>query len=277
MAQTYNLGKVSVTPRGAFNASTAYEQLDVVTYSGSSYLVLQSVTGVTPPNATYYQLIASKGDTGSNGQSPTISVGTVTYSGDTATVENVGTNINAVFDFNFPENSIIVTLTYDEQLDEWESDTPVEDIYAEASKGNKVYSYNGSTYYELGWCDVDYASFTAVYADDGLGTSSYDITNDAVYYYERSVNQIIQDNIEPRYVSESNSHTLNTDYLTIYGDFNSGRAVIISVNKDNASYFSSRVIAVSQEGQYYYVYALEGVSVVCWRANSQASYPVRAS
>lgn len=103
MAQTNNIGKVSLTPRGAYNASTAYEYLDIVTFNGASYIVLQSVIGVAPPNATYYQLIASKGDTGANGQSPTISVGTVSSSGDSVSVENTGTAVNAVFDFTFPD------------------------------------------------------------------------------------------------------------------------------------------------------------------------------
>lgn len=44
------LGKVSVVPRGDYNASTAYTALDIVGYSGGSYMALKPVTGVTPGN-----------------------------------------------------------------------------------------------------------------------------------------------------------------------------------------------------------------------------------
>ena len=44
------LGKVSVTPRGDYNAGTTYYALDIVGYQGGSYLAMQQVTGVTPSN-----------------------------------------------------------------------------------------------------------------------------------------------------------------------------------------------------------------------------------
>lgn len=113
MSQQYNLGKVALTPRGAYNANAAYEKLDIISNNGSSYLVLQSVTGVEPPNATYYMLLASKGDTGSAGASPTIAAGTVTMTpaGTSASVTNVGTNVNASFNFTLPNGNVIYTGT----------------------------------------------------------------------------------------------------------------------------------------------------------------------
>ena len=113
MSQQYNLGKVALTPRGAYNANTAYERLDIISNNGSSYLVLQSVTGVEPPNETYYMLLASKGNTGSSGASPTIAAGTVTMTpaGTSASVTNVGTNVNASFNFTLPNGNVIYTGT----------------------------------------------------------------------------------------------------------------------------------------------------------------------
>ena len=67
MAQTKNLGKVTVTPQGQYNASAEYERLDVVSYSGSSWMALQSVTGVTPSAGQYWMQIAQKGDEGDPG------------------------------------------------------------------------------------------------------------------------------------------------------------------------------------------------------------------
>lgn len=57
---TFDLGKFKLTPKGAYDSSTAYEALDVVTYNYSSYLVLQNVQGITPTGDNVnYQLIAS--------------------------------------------------------------------------------------------------------------------------------------------------------------------------------------------------------------------------
>jgi hypothetical protein len=63
-----NLGKVAITPRGAYNSAAAYAFLDAVTYGGSSYLALKSITGVTPANdGVNYQLLASQGADGAAG------------------------------------------------------------------------------------------------------------------------------------------------------------------------------------------------------------------
>lgn len=78
MAQTKNLGKVTVTPQGVYNASTPYERLDVVNYGGSSWMALEDVTGVTPSAGQYWMQIASKGDEGEKGDD-----------GDTITVDGV--------------------------------------------------------------------------------------------------------------------------------------------------------------------------------------------
>lgn len=104
MAQTYTLGKVSITPRGEFSPNVVYSQLDLISYNGSSYLVTQSVFGIVPPNPTYYMAIGSKGDTGENGAAATVSVGTVTSipHGATATITNEGTTANAILNFSLP-------------------------------------------------------------------------------------------------------------------------------------------------------------------------------
>ena len=113
MSQTYNLGKVAITPRGAYSSTAQYTPLDIFSYNGSSYLVLQNCMGVTPPNATYYMVVASKGDTGSAGASPTIAAGAVTMTpaGTSASVTNVGTNVNASFNFTLPNGNVIYTGT----------------------------------------------------------------------------------------------------------------------------------------------------------------------
>lgn len=107
MAQTYTLGKVSITPRGEFSPNVVYSQLDLISYNGSSYLVTQSVFGIVPPNPTYYMAIGSKGDTGNDGAAATVSVGTISTipHGATATVTNTGTTANAILNFSLPTGS----------------------------------------------------------------------------------------------------------------------------------------------------------------------------
>lgn len=116
MSQTYNLGKVAITPRGAYSSTAQYAPLDIISYNGSSYLVLQDCSGITPPNPTYYMVIASKGDTGATGPAGSISVGTVTtvQRGGTTSVVNSGTSSNAVFDFQFAIDDVAIT---DAQID----------------------------------------------------------------------------------------------------------------------------------------------------------------
>lgn len=62
------LGKVSLTPKGTYSASTPYGALDVVAYEGSSYLALKDIQGVTPTNdGENWMLLAEKGDQGDQG------------------------------------------------------------------------------------------------------------------------------------------------------------------------------------------------------------------
>ena len=60
MATTNTLGKVVVTPKGEYDATITYEPLDIVSNNGSTYICLESCTGVTPgSNATKWMLLAS--------------------------------------------------------------------------------------------------------------------------------------------------------------------------------------------------------------------------
>lgn len=47
-----------INPRGAYNASTAYEPADCVSYNGNSWLCIQPCTGVTPSEGAYWQQVA---------------------------------------------------------------------------------------------------------------------------------------------------------------------------------------------------------------------------
>lgn len=59
----YTLGQLGLNPRGAYNASTTYARLDVVTYEGNSYVALAAATGVVPTNTGTWMLLA-QGESG---------------------------------------------------------------------------------------------------------------------------------------------------------------------------------------------------------------------
>ena len=58
---TINLGNIKFNWQGAYNGATAYVVDDVVESGGSAYVCILASTGNTPPNATYWELMASKG------------------------------------------------------------------------------------------------------------------------------------------------------------------------------------------------------------------------
>jgi len=77
-----DLGKVGMTLKGEYNSAATYERLDVVTYQGSSYvLIVESATNKVPTDTSYWQEIASKGDTGATGATGT-SVSSVVLNAD---------------------------------------------------------------------------------------------------------------------------------------------------------------------------------------------------
>jgi hypothetical protein len=52
---------------GPYNPATAYNVNDILSSGGSSYIVIAPTTGNAPPNATYYDLLAVKGEVGEEG------------------------------------------------------------------------------------------------------------------------------------------------------------------------------------------------------------------
>lgn len=93
MAETSTrLGRVSLVPRGAYEASAVYNRLDIVEYEGSSYLVLaDSVSGVTPGAGPEYMLLAEKGGKGDTG-----APGTPGGKGDTGERGETGVGVQSV-------------------------------------------------------------------------------------------------------------------------------------------------------------------------------------
>ena len=83
----YRVGRVGIVPKGAYSASAAYEPLDLVEYSGASYVNKLACTGMDPTNTTYWQISAQQGATGPQGpKGDTGETGPQGPKGDTGTV-----------------------------------------------------------------------------------------------------------------------------------------------------------------------------------------------
>ena len=74
---------------GAWSSSTAYVPYEIVSLGGSSYICILANTNETPPNSTYWSVIAQQGATGSTGSTgstgPTGPAGSTGAAGPTGT------------------------------------------------------------------------------------------------------------------------------------------------------------------------------------------------
>lgn len=76
MSQTVNLGRIAMEYKGEYDNETTYENMDIVSYNGSSYIASQTTKGNLPTNTTYWGVVAQsikgdkgeKGDTGEKGE-----------------------------------------------------------------------------------------------------------------------------------------------------------------------------------------------------------------
>lgn len=96
-----------------YNPSESYKIGNKVYYNGSSYICIADATGIVPTNTSYWSIVVQRGDQGVQGiqgiqgYSGTITIGNVNtvYPNSPATVENLGTPENAIFDFDIPRGS----------------------------------------------------------------------------------------------------------------------------------------------------------------------------
>ena len=58
---TIDLGKIKIVWRGTYAGGTAYTPDDAVVHSGTSYICIANTTGNTPPNGTYWNVLAQGG------------------------------------------------------------------------------------------------------------------------------------------------------------------------------------------------------------------------
>lgn len=85
--------------RGTYNGATAYVANDAFTYNGTSYIVTAPTTGNVPPNASYYDVLASKGAAGT-GTGDLLSTNNLSDLTNAATARTnlglaIGTNVQA--------------------------------------------------------------------------------------------------------------------------------------------------------------------------------------
>ena len=74
-----DLGKVSITWRGAYDGSTAYTPKDAVSYQNASYICTANTTGNLPTDTSYWNVMAAKGADGTDLTSTLTTQGDLLY------------------------------------------------------------------------------------------------------------------------------------------------------------------------------------------------------
>lgn len=130
-------------PKGAYSASASYTKGDIVSYQGSSYTALQSVTGIAPDaeqvldpldeDYPYWQLLSSKGDKGVSGTA------VLNYSADLGNTTPEGVTVaNLESYWNSSASSV-----YD---DEKAGDTLIVTNNNTSAGWTHIYEYDGTTW-----------------------------------------------------------------------------------------------------------------------------------
>ena len=150
---TASLGRVSPRHKGEYNSSNIYTKLDIVSYLGSSYMVLKDTVGVTPVVGPNYQLVAEAG-TSTAITNLTVSTGAP---GTVATVTPGGTALQRTYALTVPrgdkgvDGSFIQKAYTTEALmiadrAEIPTDSSVMVTNDTAPSKNGLYAYNGTTF-----------------------------------------------------------------------------------------------------------------------------------
>jgi hypothetical protein len=115
--------------QGAWSAVTAYVIDDAVSLNGSSYICILWNTNQTPPNATYWQVLASKWDTGNTGATgatgntgatgATGNTGATGATGNTGATGATGTGVDSFFTTTSVTTSATPTPTGGTQFNEY--------------------------------------------------------------------------------------------------------------------------------------------------------------
>lgn len=106
------LGKVSVVPKGDYNASVQYYALDIVGYQGGSYLAMKEVLGVAPSNdQVNWMQLSGPGLPGEQG--PQGVPGTAAGFGEaTATVDDTSGTPSVDVQTSGPDTAKVFTFTF---------------------------------------------------------------------------------------------------------------------------------------------------------------------
>lgn len=108
VTRTVDVDKRTMNPKGAWVTATAYQEQDIVTRSGSSYVCISDHTsgastepGVGASWTTVWSTLASKGDTGATGPAGT--------NGAISQLQDEGTNLTVRPTINFVGTGVVAT------------------------------------------------------------------------------------------------------------------------------------------------------------------------
>lgn len=108
----YELGKIGLNLKGAYNASTSYNKLDVVNYNGNSYAALDACVGVAPTNTSKWMLLAQGASSASTWVYPSLSSGSTPgdYGAGTIRYKKEGNHVFVTGSVNVKPGSSYITL-----------------------------------------------------------------------------------------------------------------------------------------------------------------------
>ena len=102
MASQTSLGRVQPLYKGNYDSNTIYNRLDNVYYNGDTWVCKSDgTTGVTPTDGSYWQKVASRGNTGGFG-TPTATAFEVEHGDNpSVSIETSGPDTEKIFSFTF--------------------------------------------------------------------------------------------------------------------------------------------------------------------------------
>ena len=177
-----NAGRILILAKGAWDASTNYSQLDLVSYNSIAYLARQASVGVNPAQDTQMNYWMPFGSAA--GIATTSTPGLVMPDGSTITVTNTGL-IKAVLGVNDISDVVITTptngqvLKYNSSTQKWENGS----LGTAAAKNSTNAVTSGSS--DLVESGAVYAQTSKAYKNDDATASAIDDA-DYIPFYDTS-------------------------------------------------------------------------------------------
>lgn len=254
-------GRVAPVLKGTYDASVTYRYLDILNYAGSSYFVKQTVTGIAPPDPTYYQLLASGAAGGAGGATV----------GSSSTAAGVATKIVATLNTDYDKSigSVVwVVFDYDNTADNVQLNidgTGATSLFANgtwinggAIKSGVLYQviYDGTNYCVAGM-SAELTSYDNSMSDirsdrvqgaidelDARATTEAESAFNRFYGMCDKVTEIFTNAQSNKQINESN-YDEAVNAVTIISTVNGNKQIATTVTPDEGNYYYSKTTVIA--------------------------------